>query len=731
MRLLRYTRNDRSILYKRFKLLFVLYPAMKYKVTIYNGFYVNDMMTKENEFDLNISWNFPGARRYVFAFIALFILLLVIYANSFQGAFQFDDASNIVENNNIFLKTLNWSDVSKTFYGIHGSKIDRPLAYLSFAFNYYIDGLNVFGYHIVNFIIHYLTSIFLFLFIYRTLNLPILRERHGPASYSIALLAAFFWATNPVQVTAVTYIVQRMASMAGLFYIMSMYFYLKGRTTNTHSNRLIYFGLTTLSALLSIGTKENAIMILVSIWIYDLLLIQGVTRANLIKNLKVIGPVLIILAVIGLWYTDITSILNGNAYKNRPFTLLERLLTEPRIIIFYITLLLYPISSRLMLLHDIEISTSLMTPWSTLPAIVLIILLVALAIYISRKRPLIAFSVLFFFLNHIIEGSFIPLELIYEHRNYIPSMFFFVPLAILMIKVIDYFSYKKAIQWTLVAMLIFLLAAQGHTVYLRNSLFAHPLLLMEDNVKKAPRLSRLHHNLGSAYWVLGHLGKACQYYSNAFSLNRHTNRSDASIVLYSLGMCHLYAKRECGKAMAFFQASIEANPAYWPPYKDFAICLIKKGNFKEAEIRIMAALLLWPNNADLHEALGFLLLKTGKYDQAIIEGRKAFALNPKQYSALNILGEAFRRKGNAQLATFYWEQLVEKYPDNLQGNLALIELYSLQNKKDRLSHTIGKLMIIKGSQTWAELINACLDDADPVAYSPDPSDLIGIIRDAF
>ena len=113
-------------------------------------------------------------------------------------------------------------------YGIDHDRILRPLSYLSFALNYKLGGMDVFGFHVVNFIIHYFSAVFLFLFIYNTLKLPRLKDQYENIAYPVALLATFFWALNPVWVTSVTYIVQRMASMAGLFYIMSMYFYLKG-----------------------------------------------------------------------------------------------------------------------------------------------------------------------------------------------------------------------------------------------------------------------------------------------------------------------------------------------------------------------------------------------------------------------------------------------------------------------------------------------------------------------
>ncbi|TFG91410.1 MAG: tetratricopeptide repeat protein, partial [Syntrophobacterales bacterium] len=423
----------------------------------------------------------------------------------------------------------------------------------------------------------------------------------------------------------------------------------------------------------------------------------------------------------------ISTLLAG--YTNRPFTLTERLLTEPRIIIFYITLLLYPISSRLTLIHDIEISSSFLTPWSTLPAIAVILMLIALAVYIARKRPLISFCILFFFLNHVIESSFLPLELIYEHRNYIPSMFFFVPVAIFMLYVIDYFSYTKAVQLTMVAVFTFLLSAQGHTVFIRNTLFEHPLLLWSDNVKKTPTLSRPYNNLGAAYWDQGLYDEAYESYSRALSLNRQSNLSNRGVNLYNLGMYHLHVKGEYDKALSLFRSALEAYPGYWPAYHDTAVCLVMKGDLFEAGKTLLVALSSWPDKAPFHHTMGFVLLKAGKYEQAIKEARHALSLDPDLSGALSVLGEAFRKKGNNRLATVYWKRYLEKNPNDLEGNLALIELYSKGRDQDALSRIIGRLICLKGSQGWHEFIDQVLKNPKILAYTPNPEDSISTISD--
>ena len=281
------------------------------------------MISKENSFDLNLKWHFPDTKRYAFVFIALFVSLIIIYGNSFHCAWQFDDLTNIVKNENVHIKTLSWENILKTFYvkGFEKKGIIRPLSYLTFALNYNINGGNVFGYHVVNFAIHYLASIFLFMVIYNTLQLPLLNGRYEKNAYAVALLSVFFWATHPIQVTAVTYIVQRMASMAGMFYIMAMYFYLKGRTKSSTKKRIALFALCGIAAMLSFASKENAAMLPVSIFLYDLFLIQGLTSENVKKNLKfAILPILIIL-VLGHFYVDLSTIFDE--YKVRPFTLWE------------------------------------------------------------------------------------------------------------------------------------------------------------------------------------------------------------------------------------------------------------------------------------------------------------------------------------------------------------------------------------------------------------------------
>ncbi|HAJ26402.1 MAG TPA: hypothetical protein DCG53_04020, partial [Syntrophus sp. (in: bacteria)] len=332
-------------------------------------------MNIERDFELKIKWPFHDVGKVACALIILFSILILIYSNSFDCSWHYDDVPNIVENTSIRIKNFSWPEIEKSFSAwanmqknLYG-KVDssntwlRPLSYFSFGVNYYWGGLNVFGYHVVNFSIHYLSAVFLFLFIYNMLRLPLLVERYGSYAYSAALLSAVLWAIHPIQVSAVTYIVQRMASMAALFYIIAMYLYLKGRTTQSINRAVVLFILCFISFVLAIGSKQNAAMLPVSLILFDLFFIQGVRRSNVIRSLKILITMAIIALIFLCFYIqDDPSTVD---YKGRMFDMVGRLLTQPRVFFYYISLLIYPITSRLMLIHNFEISITLFDPWTT------------------------------------------------------------------------------------------------------------------------------------------------------------------------------------------------------------------------------------------------------------------------------------------------------------------------------------------------------------------------------
>jgi protein O-mannosyl-transferase len=687
------------------------------------------MFTKENGFALPGNWQFPNGKKYAFTFISLLIILLAIYSNSFYGEWHFDDFANIVDNSYIQIKSFSLEKIKHCFYGLEQNKLSRPLSYLSFALNYYFDGTNVFGYHVVNFLIHYLSAIFLFLFIYNTMKLPILKKDYENIAYPMSLLASFFWAINPVWVTSVSYIVQRMATLAGLFYIISMYFYLKARTSSYRLHSISFFILCALAGMASVLSKENAAMLPVSIFLFDLFLISGINKENIKKFAKYAALPVIFIATIGFIYTDFSNILED--YKIRDFTILQRILTEPRILIFYLSLLFYPINSRLTLLYDIDISTSLLHPWSTLPAILAIFLLLAAALYYIKKYPLFSFCIIFFFLNHIIESSFIALELIFEHRNYLPSMFLFIIPSFYIIKVLDYFSYKRTMQYACTLGVIIILTGLGDITYRRNAIVSDEFSLWYDNAEKYQKLSRPHTNLGNAYYVpRKQIDKAFVEYEKAMQLNNFGSIYARAIQEYNLGLLN-YNEGNYNKALPYLESSYNILPFYIRQAYYIASIRMLKNEYTEAHRLIEDELTKYPFSDRLSEIFCLILMKENNLEEAEFYARKSLKKNISNTFPLPVLAEISRKKDNFRAAISLWNLYQKSFPFDPYANLALIELYAQTKNLRMLDIELGKLNALKQNKDLFSYMKEISKGKNILIYVPDIHKIIVIAKERY
>lgn len=684
------------------------------------------MLTKENGFSLPFSWKCENVGQYVFTFISLLVILLAVYSNSFYGDWHFDDYANIIENPNVQIKSLSFSELKQSFIGIYQDRLLRPFSYASFALNYYVGGLNVFGFHLVNFFIHYLSSVFLFLFIINTLKLPLLKEQYANIAYPVALLATVLWSVHPVFVTSVSYIVQRMTSMAGLFYIMSMYFYLKGRMSETKGKSIGFFIFCALAGMASLLTKENAVMLPFSILLFDLLLIQGARKENIKRFLKILIAPLLLFIIVGFLYTGgLSNAFSG--YAGRDFTMYERLLTEPRVIIYYLSLLFYPIHSRLTLLYDVDISHSLLQPWTTLPAILLILLIIATAIYLCRKRPLLSFCILFFFFNHIIEGTVIPLELIYEHRNYLPAMFLFIPVAHFFVYVIDYFSYKRIIQFAVIIGVIIIVVGLGDVTFRRNAIFSEEFLLWSDNIEKYPALSRPYASLGTAYMRYQQKDKGLKYFEKALAINNFGNTHIRAVHEFNMGH-YYYLEGQYNEALSYFEKSYKVIPTYRSNIISIAKIQILRGEYDLAHELIFSSANKFSDNIDFLEILSLIYLKKKDYMKAAYYAQQVLAGDLSRPFPLSILAETSRIKGNLRSSVVLWELYQRTSYQDAYGNLALIDLYNQTNNQEKLRKELDRFYYLKGNVPVALYLKKLAQTKNLVVYFPEIGKFTPILK---
>ena len=630
-------------------------------------------------------------RKNIFAFLSITIVVLSIYSNNYNASWHFDDEPNILLGDTVHMTELSWNKVKNSLY--KGEKIYRPVSRFSLAVNYFFGRENVLGYHIVNNTIHIITAIFLFLFLHNTLKTPTLEQKYNKNTYEIALLASVIWAANPIHTQAVTYIIQRMASMAGMFYIMSFYFYLKMRISNTRHHRIFFFITFILCSFLAFGTKENTIVLPVGLILYEVYIIKGITLQEwYASNKKLCILSFAAISVLALVY--IYSLVGTNfpgmfgKYADRPFTLLQRILTESRIIFFYFKLLLYPDPYIFSINHDITLSTSLFNPISTFFSVSAIIFMMILAFIIANRRPLIAFCILFFFLNHIVESTVIPLELVYEHRNYIPSMLFFVPFSILIISLLSKERIKKYIQLLIFILVTFFIISQGHSTYARNIIWGNEKNLWLDSVDKYPDLWRAHHNLGRAYEKEGRYDNAIHEYMKAISTDRtKLNRSEELYTFNNLGVLSSRLKKY-DSALEFFKKAEEIDSSFAPLYMNRGNLYILQGKLGKAAQEYLHAIELDKNLASVFSNLGYIQLISGDIDSAIYNIEWAHYKGFKNSVTYRHLGQANRLKEYFGKASIMFNKSLELNPDDHLTLLNLVELYDKTGLIDKREKTM-------------------------------------------
>jgi hypothetical protein len=381
--------------------------------------------------------------RHLIAIALIAGVALVAYSNTFDAPFHFDDLPNILQNPLVHIKTFTWDQLERLIKGTYKETI-RVFSMLTLALNFYFGGTDVFGYHLVNIIIHIFSGIFLYWFLILTFNLPHLKEKYGPISYKTALFASLIFISHPIQTQAVTYIVQRMASMAGMFYLLSMVLYVKGRLS-TGRFRYLFFGGVVLSYLIGIFSKENVAILPVFVALYEFTFFQNLDLSPRGKKrvFRILG-VLLVVGILGIivWGNRyIKDIVEG--YGIRTFTMSERILTQFRVVLYYLTLLVYPHPSRLNLDYDFPISKTILDPPTTLVSILIIAGLIGYSMWGAKKRPMLFFWILWYFGNLVIESSFLPLEMVYEHRLYLPSVGPFVLFSLLVVRGVEKFRKSR------------------------------------------------------------------------------------------------------------------------------------------------------------------------------------------------------------------------------------------------------------------------------------------------
>ncbi len=401
-------------------------------------------------------------KKNIFSVLLIFAVAFIIYSNSFDASFHFDDQHAIVEN-----YTIHRFDLKNIF-----TYSGRPVLDFTFALNYYFGRLDVFGYHLVNLLLHISNGVMLYFILQNT----IISMSNGQGSgnektdspyyvlydnFRVPLYASLIFIAHPIQTESVTYIVSRSEVLASFFYLLAIFLFIhaykqgpcccakkeegaegsaKGPVQSAVSSRLYCAG-AIVSSCLGMGTKQIAITLPVMILLYDYYFIAGGDRRSVLSrygfHLAMFSTISVVL------YRSFSGILEFVSFdyskgipmpikEAKTITSFQYFLTQLHVIPYYIKLLFVPTNLNLDYDWPLTGSIDLLTVFFFL---LLSGILVA-GIMIFRRSRLISFGILWFFITLSVTSSFLVIhDFIFEHRLYLPSVGFAIIIAVLISRI--------------------------------------------------------------------------------------------------------------------------------------------------------------------------------------------------------------------------------------------------------------------------------------------------------
>jgi protein O-mannosyl-transferase len=486
-----------------------------------------------------------------------FVLTTAIYWPGLSGSFFFDDYPNIVDNKGVQPADASLASLVNAALSSPSSEFKRPLASLSFAANYLITGLDPYWMKLTNLVIHLLNGWLLFLL---ARALTTLTEKpktpHAQQAGIVAAVIACGWMLLPINLTGVLYVVQRMESLANLFVLLGLLGYVAGRKRmlgesddtphGTHRPDWVGFGICAISialfTLIGLLAKETAVMLPLYAFMVEWI-VFGFRRQLSVtprdappKDWRLIGLYLIgllIPLIVGLVWL-LPSLLRPENWATRNFTLSTRLLTEARIVVDYIVWTLLPTPHAISFYHDnLIVSTGLWRPWTTLPSILILAALAASAPLLRRQWPLASLGIALFLGCHLLTATILPLELVYEHRNYFASfglMLAVVPMLITgMPREISQPKQDFIVaRSTALVMLMLLWSFETATTAIA---WSSPLRQAETLAARAPNSPRAEYELGRTYIIYSHYDPSSPFTAMAYApLERAAGLPGSSIL---------------------------------------------------------------------------------------------------------------------------------------------------------------------------------------------------------
>jgi Flp pilus assembly protein TadD len=600
--------------------------------------------------------------------LAIIILLgIIIYSNSFNCSFHFDDYPNIVNN----LKIRNLADIN-AWWNFYPS---RPIGFFTFALNYHFNRLDVFYYHLVNLAIHLINACLVWWITLLIFSSPAMKDQPVAGNKKVlAFFTALLFVSHPLATQSVTYIWQRVASMVTMYYLLSIVLYFKARISNKGNIvKTVLLICSLISAVLAMLTKQNAFTLPFAIFLFEIFFLR--TKKFAI-NFRDYRTILLLIAFLGIiliiplkFSFSIFKPMSPALGRTYTITSGNYLLTQFSVIVKYIQLLFLPVNQNLD--YDFPVSDNFFRI-RTLLCFFILLSLIALAIFFFKKHRVISFGIFWFFLTLSIESSFIPLDdVIFEHRTYLPSFGFFLILSTCI-----YLLFWKKNKTIAIVIFVIIAGVNSFLTFERNKIWKDDLTLWCDVVSKPPVKARSYHNCGFAYGNLGQLDKAIDYYSLAIGINPDYLDSyiDRGNAYGNLG--------KWDKAIADYSRAIEIDPTFVMAWSDRGIAYGNLGQLDKAIADFSKAIEIDPKKATAWSNLGVAYWKLGKWDKSIASYSKALEIDPRNATIYYNRGFAYYNLGQ-------WENAIADYTKSLELDPNNLKAYSdRENAYEKLN--IGK-----------------------------------------
>lgn len=583
----------------------------------------------------------------------------IAYASSFGGIFTFGDEGNIVSN----------ATIRHLFPIADHLATKRPLVSLSFAFNYTISELDVIGYHAFNLLVHLIAAITLFGVVRRTLLRPQFNDRYKDTADWLALAVSLLWTVHPLLTESVTYISQRSESMMGMFYLLSLYFVIRSAAS---CRPLGWYLLAIIACAMGMASKAVMLTAPLVILLYDrAFLAESFTRAfrwrwPLYAGLAATWYILFHLGVVQAAFAADAIGFGFGLQQPTPW---QYVTTQPDVILHYLRLSLWP--DPLCIDYGWAIADGAVR--IAVPGAAVLIL-VALTIWGSIRKPAIGFLGIWFFVILAPTSSILPIhDMAVEHRMYLPLAAVVAIAVLLAYSFIERSGLSRPNQITIMVVVVLAAAtALGFRTFERNKVYHSGVALWADALKSNPMSARPHSYLAYYYKTSErNMGKAVEQWATV--LEKDPDNIDA---LLNLGI--YYGERgDTNKAIDYYQRILSISPDHADAYYNIGVLFQDVGRHEEAVEAFRTAQRSRPRNLDIYFLAANSLDALGRTDEAIRELRKGIKavgpdFEPAQLAAVHFgLGNAYIRKNELELAISEFRMAVMHSPKHSAAYHAL------------------------------------------------------------